>query len=137
MFLGHCDSYFVFAFLSKKALLALGCCNSTQQVIPELNVVLQEHHATGQAEEMDRLKKLLATMEKDKEKKDKKDRKEKTTKDENRQAEKRERMDEKRERMDEAAAFQETMPPPAKKRKEKEAEKSKVKEKEAKSAKER
>ena len=122
MFLGHCDSYFVFAFLSKKALLALGCCNSTQQVIPELNVALQEHHATGQAEEMDRLKKLLATMEKDKEKKDKKDRKEKTTKDENRQAEKRERMDE-------AAAFQETMPPPAKKRKEKEAEKSKVKEK--------
>ena len=75
-------------------------------------MALQEHHATGQAEEMDRLKKLLATMEKDKEKKDKKDRKEKTTKDENRQAEKRERMDE-------AAAFQETMPPPAKKRKEK------------------
>ena len=131
MFLGHCDSYhcdsyFVFFCVSVQKsffpLLALGCCNSTQQVIPELNVALQEHHATGQAEEMDRLKKLLATMEKDKEKKDKKDRKEKTTKDENRQAEKRERMDE-------AAAFQETMPPPAKKRKEKEAEKSKVKEK--------
>ena len=89
-------------------------------------MVLQEHHATGQAEEMDRLKKLLATLEAEKEKKD--DRKEKKDDRKEKKDDRKDRQGHKRELMDEATAFQEPPPKKAKdKGKEKEADKSKGK----------